>query len=74
MSTYVVNSLLSPHLNPLGGRVLPMMAYMGRLRLKGVPFLGQFMYMLKDTGISLVEVYQRGGKSVILVCEKGPKG
>ena len=45
MSTYVVNSLLSPHINPLGGRVLSMMAYMGGLRLKWVPFSGQFMYM-----------------------------
>ena len=37
MSTYIVNSLLSPHLNPLRGRVLLMMAYLGRFAWKGVP-------------------------------------
>ena len=44
-----------------GGGVLPIMAYMGRLCLKGVPFL-----KLRG-GISLVEVYKRLGKSVILI-------
>ena len=36
-----------------------MMAYMGRSAWKGLPFSGQFMYRV---GISLVEVYQMGGK------------
>ena len=47
--------------NPRG--VLPIMAYTGRLRPKGVPFSG-FRYIL------LVEVYERVGKSVIWVCER----
>ena len=45
------------------------MAYMGRLRPKSVPFPG-FRY--NQVGISSVEVYERVGKSVILVC-KGVK-
>ena len=43
------------------GGVLPIMAYMGRL--KGISFSG-FRYV---KGISQVEVYKRVGKSVILV-------
>ena len=49
---------------PPGGWVLPIMAYTGRLRPKGVPFSG-FRYM-KRVGISQVEIYKRVGKSVVL--------
>ena len=55
-----------------GGGLLPMMAYTGRLHPKGVSFSG-FRYM-RGVGISLVEVYKRGGKSVIWVCERALKG
>jgi len=46
------------------GRVLPIMAYTGRLHPKGVPFSG-FRYINKRVGISRAEVYEREGKSVI---------
>ena len=49
-----------------GGEVLPIMAYTGRLRPKGVPFSG-FGYtciiMYERVGILLVEVYES-------VCER----
>ena len=45
------------------------MAYTGRLRLKGVSFSVQ---ECERVGISLVEVYKRGGEYFIWVCE-GPK-
>ena len=51
-----------------GGEVLPMMAYTGRLRPKGVLPSG-----IWKVGISLVEVYKRVGKSVIWVCERAQK-
>ena len=44
-----------------------MMAYEARLCLKGVPFLVQ---VYKWVGISLVKVYERVGKIVILVCKQ----
>ena len=44
------------------GGVLPIMAYTGRLRPKGVPFQASG---IKKAGISQVEVYKRVGKSVI---------
>ena len=47
------------HCQPPRG-VLPLIAYKGRLRPKGV---------CERVGISLVEVYKRVGKSVIWVCE-----
>ena len=50
-----------------GVGVLPMMAYEVRLCLKGVPFLVQ---VYKWVGISLVKVYERVGKIVILVCKQ----
>ena len=43
-----------------------MMAYKGRFRLKGVPFLG-FSY---GRGFTDVEAYERAGKFVILVSKK----
>ena len=49
------------HAFPWGEGVLVMMAYVGRLRPKGV-------------GILLIEVYKRGGKSVIWVFERAQKG
>ena len=51
-----------------GGGVLPMMAYSGRLRPKGVSF--SVFRCMKGVGISLVEVYKRLGKSVIWVCKR----
>jgi len=47
------------------------MAYTGTLRPKGVPFSG-LRYIYERVGISLVEVYERGGKSVISVGRKDP--
>ena len=51
-----------------GGRgLLPIMAYTGRLRPGGDTFFRLQVY--ERAGISLVEVYKRVGKSVILVRE-----
>ena len=47
--------------------ILPMMAYTGRLRPKGVPFSRLQVY--ERVGILFVKVYERVGKSVIWVCE-----
>ena len=47
-----------------GGWVLPIMAYTGRLRLKGVPLFRLQVY--EKIAILLIEVYERVGKSVIL--------
>ena len=66
-----------------GSGVHRIMAYTGRLRPKGLPFSG-FRYMkgynqaplgmrLERVGISLVEVYEMVGKSVILVSKKAQK-
>ena len=52
------------HVNCPG--VLPIMAYTGRLRSKGVPFYRSHVYEM--VGISSVEVYERVGKSNISVC------
>ena len=57
-------------INPGGGAVIRIMTYTGRLCLYGVPFSG-FRYM-KRYG-SLVKVYERVGKSVILVSKKAQK-
>jgi len=46
-------------------------AYLKRLRPKWVPFSG-FRYM--RVSISLVEEYERVGKSVISICKKAQKG
>ena len=55
------------------GWVLLMMAYTGRLRPKGVPIYFR-LQVYEKIRISLVEVYKRGGKSVIWVCERAQKG
>ena len=45
-----------------------MMAYTGRLCLKGIPFRGlRYMIWVRTF---LVEVYERVGKSVFSVCKK----
>ena len=49
-----------------------MMAYTGRRRPNGVPFLC-FMYM-KGLGILLDEVHKRVGKFVTWVCERAQSG
>ena len=49
-----------------------MMAYTERLHPKGVPISGLLEY--ERVVISLVEVYERVGKSVISVCKKAQKG
>ena len=54
-----------------GGQVLPMMAYMWRLRPKGGAFFRLQVY--ERVEISLVVVYKRVGKSVIWVCERAQK-
>ena len=43
-------------LPPLPGGLLPIMAYTGRLRPKGVPFFS--LQVNEMVGISLVEVYE----------------
>ena len=48
--------------------VLPIMTYMGRLHPEGVPFQ---VFRYERVGNLLVEVYERVGKSVILICKKG---
>ena len=48
------------------------MAYTGRLRPEGVPFSA--FGVCERVGISLVEVYEREGKSVISVCKMTLKG
>ena len=53
---------------PWGGGVLPIMAYTGRLRPKGVPLFRLQVY--ERVAILLIEVYERVGKSVISVCER----
>ena len=55
------------------GGIFSIMVYTGRLALrpKGVHLSG-FGYM-KGLEILLVEVFKRGGKSVILVCERAQK-
>ena len=49
-----------------------MMAYAERLHPKGAPISGLLEY--ERVVISLVEVYERVGKSVISVCKKAQKG
>ena len=58
---------------PEEGRVLPIMAYTGprRLRSKKGTFFRVQVY--QTVGISLVEVNERVGKFVILVCRKAQK-
>ena len=57
-SSVSVSFLLTLELNnPRGGGVLPIMAFTGRLRMKGV-------------GISRVEVYERVVKSVISIFKR----
>ena len=51
-----------------GGGVLPIMAYTGRLRPKGVPLFR--LQVCERIAILLIEVYERVGKSVIWVCER----
>ena len=55
------------------GNILPLMAYMGGLRPKGVPFFRPQEYPDKRVRISLTEVYQRVGKSLSFWSVKGPK-
>ena len=62
------NSFINP--GGGGGAVIRIMAYTGRLCLYGVPFSG-FRYM-KRYGL-LVKVYERVGKSVVLVSKKAQK-
>jgi len=48
-----------------------MMACTGRLRLKGGTFFR--LQVCERIGILLVEVYERGGESVIWVCERAKR-
>ena len=49
------------------------MAYMGGLCPKGVPFFRPQEYPDKRVRISLIEVYERVGKSLSFWSVKGPK-
>ena len=55
-------------MSPRGRGFLPTTAYTGRVLPKGIP-LSIFKYM-KKVRVSLVEVYEMAGKSVISVCKK----
>ena len=55
------------------GNVLPLMAYIGELCPKGVPFFRPQEYPDKRVSISLIEVYERVGKSLSFKSVKGPK-
>ena len=52
-------------LTPLGGRIIPIIAYRGSSAERGTLLRLQ---VCKRLGISLVEVYDRVGKTVVLVC------
>ena len=65
-----VFSLLYPAFTPWG--MPPIMAFTGRLRPIGVPLKG-FGPVRERMGISLIEIYERVGKSVISVCKKSQK-
>ena len=54
-----------------GRRVVPIIAYMGRLHPKGGTFFRLQVY--ERVGISIVEVHERLGKSVTSVCKKAPQ-
>ena len=56
-----------------GGAVHPIMAHMGRLHLKGIPFSGFSHIIYKRVGILLIEVYERVGESAIWVCERAQR-
>ena len=51
---------------PRGWGVLPIMGYTGRFHPEGVPFQ---VFRYERVGNLLVEVYERVGKSVILICK-----
>ena len=51
------------------GRYSLITVYMGRLRRKGVPSLFKLQIFERVTGISLVQVYERGQKTIISVCK-----
>ena len=51
-----------------GGVEIPIMAFMVRLRPKGVPFSGLQVHERVGEGISPVTVYENVGKSVLSVC------
>ena len=55
-----------------GGRVFPIMTYHGKVNPERSTFSG-FRYTKERVGISLVEEYERGGKSVISVGRKTQK-
>ena len=52
-----------------GGKVLPTMAYTGRLRPKGAKVI--WPSCIYNGGGLLAEVYEKVGKSIISVCKKG---
>ena len=62
-----------------GGRILPVMAYTGRLRPKGVRFFFQYIFFFRlcvyvRVGIPVFDVYERVQKSVAFVCKKAQEG
>ena len=68
--THITHISLSQHF-PQSRGVLPTVGYRVTLRLNGVPLFRFLVYA--RVGISIVELYQRVGKSVISVCEKTQK-
>ena len=62
-----LKSALGTRFGGWGWQSFNKMAYTGRLRLKGVSFSVQ---EYERVGISLVEVYKRGGEYFIWVCER----
>ena len=76
---FLFKGLRTPDIPPLisqwgGGGVFLITTYKGRLYPKGAPFSGfRYTWLYERVGISLVEVYERVGNSVILVCNIRPK-
>ena len=72
-TSHPTNSQRNPHpAHSLGTHdpqgVLPITAYTGRLRQKGVPFSG--FRNMKGYGVSLFGENEKEGKSVIAVCKR----
>ena len=66
---FCTNPVKRKYFDPRG--LLPLMAYTGRLRPKRLFQASGIIY--EKAGITLAEVYERVGKSVISACKKAKK-
>ena len=71
VTLYTCTDVHSANQESYPGGLLPIMAYTGRLRPKGVPFSG--LRYMKGGGTSLVEVFKRVGRSVICARERAQR-